>query len=305
MYAGASSGRAGAVLEATSVRGHGRGVHDTNGLGSGDTELRAKWCRTLSRGSCAWCSRRRSPHLGIGRRAGGGPLRRLADTGERVGRSTGAPWRHRGLPLTMSEHHDLAGLFHSLSPDAQAAALVYGVVDPHVRTTWQVALILRHADIQSQGRRLTSTRLQDAARELVKHGLAYAPRRDEGLRASPHWAPWLTKDRKNNPSIDIVVRVSVWSLSGSMSVRGQTYRGRGDAIWSRRSCESMSGRRCGPGGAGGEAQRGCGAPAGAVRTASGMGRRGVRLRTHAAAVRGGSGRCRRCCARRDGRGFSR
>ena len=41
--------------------------------------------------------------------------------------------------------------------------------------------------------------------------------------------------RKNYPSIDIVVRVSVWSLSGSMWVRGQTYRGRGDAIWSRRS----------------------------------------------------------------------
>ena len=37
----------------------------------------------------------------------------------------------------MSEHQDLADLFHSLSPDAQAAALVYGVVDPHVRTTWQ------------------------------------------------------------------------------------------------------------------------------------------------------------------------
>ena len=43
------------------------------------------------------------------------------------------------------------------------------------------------------------------------------------------------KDRKNNPSIDIVVRVSVWWLSGSMSVRGRTYRGRGDAISSRRS----------------------------------------------------------------------
>ncbi len=50
----------------------------------------------------------------------------------------------------MSEHHGLASLFHSLSPDAQAAALVYGVVDPHVRTTWQVAQILRHADIQSR-----------------------------------------------------------------------------------------------------------------------------------------------------------
>ena len=69
----------------------------------------------------------------------------------------------------MSEPHDLAGLFHSLSPDAQAAALVYGVVDPHVRTTWQVAQILRHTDIQSRGRRLADTRLRDAARELVKH----------------------------------------------------------------------------------------------------------------------------------------
>ena len=68
--------------------------------------------------------------------------------------------------------------------------------------------------------------------------------------------------------------------------------------------ERMSGRRWRPRGAGIEAQRGCGAPAGAVRPASGMGRPGVRLRTHAAAVRGGS-RCRRCCARRDGRGFSR
>ena len=43
------------------------------------------------------------------------------------------------------------------------------------------------------------------------------------------------KDRKNNPSIDIVVGVPVWSLSGSMLVREQTYRGRGDAIWSRQS----------------------------------------------------------------------
>ena len=43
------------------------------------------------------------------------------------------------------------------------------------------------------------------------------------------------KDRKNNPSIDLVVRVSVWSMSGSMLVRGQTNCGRGDAIWSRRS----------------------------------------------------------------------
>ena len=94
----------------------------------------------------------------------------------------------------MSEHDGLASLFHSLSPDAQAAALVYGVVDPHVRTTWQVAQILRHADIRSGGRRLADARLRDAARELVKRGLAYAPRRDGGLRASPHWAPWLTME---------------------------------------------------------------------------------------------------------------
>ena len=40
-----------------------------------------------------------------------------------------------------------------------------------------------------------------------------------------------------------------------------------------------------PRGAGGEAQRGCGAPAGAVRTASVMGRPGVAVPTHGAAVR--------------------
>ena len=39
-------------------------------------------------------------------------------------------------------------------------------------------------------------------------------------------------DRKNNPSIGIVVGVSEWSLSGSMSGREQTCRGRSDAIWS-------------------------------------------------------------------------
>ena len=76
----------------------------------------------------------------------------------------------------MSDRSDPAGLFQRLSPGAQAAALVYGVVDPHVHTTWQVALILRHADILPRGRRLTNKPLQDAARELVKHGLAYAPR---------------------------------------------------------------------------------------------------------------------------------
>ena len=106
----------------------------------------------------------------------------------------------------MLEHHGLASLFHSLSPDAQAAALVYGVVDPHVRTTWQVAQMLRHADIQSRGRRLADTRLRDAARELVKHGLAYAPRRrDDGLRASPHWAPWLTMEAHRTGMLDRIV----------------------------------------------------------------------------------------------------
>ena len=106
----------------------------------------------------------------------------------------------------MSDRSDLADFFQALSPDAQAAALVYGVVDPHVRTTWQVALILRHADIQSRGRRLTSTRLQDAIRELVKHGLVYAPRRrDEGLTASPHWAPWLTMEAHRTGMLDRIV----------------------------------------------------------------------------------------------------
>ena len=105
----------------------------------------------------------------------------------------------------MSEPHGLASLFHSLSPDAQAAALVYGVVDPHVRTTWQVAQILRHADIQSRGRRLADTRLRDATRELVKHGLAYAPGRDDGLRASPHWVPWLTMEAHRTGLLDRIV----------------------------------------------------------------------------------------------------
>ena len=105
----------------------------------------------------------------------------------------------------MSDGSNLADLFQTLSPDAQAAALVYGVVDPHVRTTWQVAQILRHADIQSRGRRLADTRLRDAARELVKHGLAYAPRRDDGLRASPHWAPWLTMEAQRTGMLDRIV----------------------------------------------------------------------------------------------------
>ena len=103
------------------------------------------------------------------------------------------------------EPPDLAGRFHSLSPDAQAAALVYGVVEPHVRTTWQVAQILRHADIQPRGRRLADTRLRDAARELVKHGLVYTPGRHGSLKASPHWAPWLTMEAHRAGLLDRIV----------------------------------------------------------------------------------------------------
>ena len=50
-----------------------------------------------------------------------------------------------------------------------------------------------------------STRLEDAARELVKHGLVYAPRRDDGLRASPHWAPWLTLEAHRADMLDRIV----------------------------------------------------------------------------------------------------
>ena len=36
------------------------------------------------------------------------------------------------MPPTVSERDQLVDFFHCLSPDAQAAALVYGVVEPHV-----------------------------------------------------------------------------------------------------------------------------------------------------------------------------
>ena len=65
------------------------------------------------------------------------------------------------------------------------------------------------------------------------HPHAVYSRPAPGPRAGP--SPYEVTDRKNNPSIDIVVGVPVWSLSGSMLVREQTYRGRGDAIWSRQS----------------------------------------------------------------------
>ena len=105
----------------------------------------------------------------------------------------------------MSKPFDLAGLFHALSPDAQAAALVHGVVHPHVHTTSEVARILRHAEVPAQGRYLTNARLRDAGRELVSSGLAYAPRRGGGLAASPHWAPWLTMEAHRAGMLDRIV----------------------------------------------------------------------------------------------------
>ena len=105
----------------------------------------------------------------------------------------------------MSEHPDLAGLFHSLSPAAQTAALVYGVVHPHDCTVSQLAHILRHAELAAHGHRLTNARLRDADRELVESGLAYAPRRGGGLRASPHWAPWLTMQAHRAGVLDRIV----------------------------------------------------------------------------------------------------
>ena len=135
---------------------------------------------------------------------------------------------------------DPAGLFQTLSPDARAAALVYGVVDPHVRTTWQVALILRHADIQSRKERPTKTRLEDAARELVTHGLAYAPGRNDGLRASPHWAPWLTMEAHRAGVLDRIVaghdhvqpRLSYYDDDArtEMALRCNTVAGRLDRV---------------------------------------------------------------------------
>ena len=133
-----------------------------------------------------------------------------------------------------------AGFFQTLSPDARVAALVYGVVDPHVRTTWQVALILRHADIQSREERPTSTRLQDAARELVAHGLAYAPGRNDGLRASSHWAPWLTMEAHRTGVLDRIVaghdhvqpRLSYYDDEArtEMALRCNTVAGRLDRV---------------------------------------------------------------------------
>ena len=92
----------------------------------------------------------------------------------------------------MAEPLDLDRRFDRLSPGAQAAALVYGVVHPHSCIPSQVAEILRHAGIGAHGQWLTRSRVGDADPELVEGGFAYAPDRGMGLKASPHWAPWLT-----------------------------------------------------------------------------------------------------------------
>ena len=106
----------------------------------------------------------------------------------------------------MSDRSDPADLFRTLSPDAQAAALVCGVVEPHVHTASQVAQILRRAGILSQGLRATGTGVKNATRELVAHGLVYPPgRHGDGLRASAHWAPWLTIEAHRAGMLDDIV----------------------------------------------------------------------------------------------------
>ena len=105
----------------------------------------------------------------------------------------------------MSEPDLLARLFHSLSPDARAVALVYGVVDPHVCTVAQLVAILRHAGIRTHGRSLTNARIKAANRELVDAGLAYAAGRASGLRASPHWSPWLTMEAHRGAMLDPIM----------------------------------------------------------------------------------------------------
>ena len=73
----------------------------------------------------------------------------------------------------------------------------------------------------------THSRVTQYLRAVLKHIAAYRQFVDDPID--------LAKDRQNNASIAMVVGVSVWSLSGPMSVREQTNRGRGDAISSRRT----------------------------------------------------------------------
>ena len=140
----------------------------------------------------------------------------------------------------MPEPLDLARRFDRLSPDAQAAALVYGVVHPHDCTCSQVVQILRHAEIQAHGKRLTNARVHDADRELVEAGLAYVPGRGAGLRASSHWAPWLTMRAHRAGVLDRIVaghgracpRLSFYDGGArtAMALRCSTVAGRFDHI---------------------------------------------------------------------------
>ena len=73
------------------------------------------------------------------------------------------------MPTTVSENPELADLFHSLTPAAQAAALVYGVVNPHVCTAAQTVRMLDHTldrgDIGSRRRRLDAGELLGLLRQ--------------------------------------------------------------------------------------------------------------------------------------------
>ena len=76
--------------------------------------------------------------------------------------------------------------------------------------------------------RVEKTEDRQFPRSIVERDIADLPPGD--LLIDVAW-----KDRQNNASIAMVAGVSVWSLSGPMSVREQTNRGRGDAISSRRT----------------------------------------------------------------------
>ena len=136
----------------------------------------------------------------------------------------------------MSERDPLARLFHSLSPDAQAAALAYGVVDPHVCTVPQIVPILRHAGLPAHGRPLTNARIKKANRELVDARLAYAPRQGGGLRASPHWSPWLTMEAHRAGVLDRIV-----ASYGGMQP-GFTYFRNEARIAMELRCDTVAGR---------------------------------------------------------------
>ena len=160
----------------------------------------------------------------------------------------------------MPEPLDLARRFDRLSPEAQAAALVYGVVHPHACTSTQVVQILRDSEIRTHGQRLTSARVRDAERDLVKAGLVYVPRRDLGLRASSHWAPWLTMRAHQGSMLDRIVaghgrvhpRLSFHDHDSrtAMALRCNTVAGRFDRIHGAAVEPHQWGFLAGPGAAG-------------------------------------------------------